>query len=372
MGKHSSPPPLPRAMQVYAGDGGCPFWRLIWPGYQLNLTQTIKVSTQDLFTKNLIDYAQINVIHIQKKASPAHLAFYRKLKAMKQRFNFRMIFEVDDALFTKDIPEYNQAKQILEENHADWNIAEAMDLFDEVTVTTHNLRDYYQQRTNQKNFSVIPNYPPMFWIGGEYDEEILRRNYRRHRSRPRILYAGSASHFDHRPIPLDDIVDDFSHVKEAVMSTMNDYKWVFVGAMPQCLKPYVDAGIVEFHDWKSMDLYPRFLAALQINMWIAPLQHNLFNECKSDLKVLEASALGHPIVCQNISTFAIAPMRFDTGQEMLQRIKDTLHTEESYIAASREGRRAIEGRWLERKENIGKYQDLYFYPYQSEKRRFLK
>ena len=372
MGNSSHDPPLQRAIQIYTKGGGCPFWRMIWPGYQLNLTELVQISQQDIFTRNIMDYARVNVIHVQKKLSRSHISFYKKLHAMKNRFNFRMVFELDDALFKEDIPDYNQAKHIFEAEGIYNHLKEGIELFDEVTVTTHNLKNYYQEKTDQKNFSVIPNYPPMFWIGREYDEEILRRNYRRYRSRPRILYAGSASHFDIRPIHPDDIVDDFTPVKEAVLSTLEKYQWIFVGAMPKCLDPFVSAGLVEFHSWKSMALYPRLLAALQVNMWIAPLMHNRFNECKSDLKVLEASALGHPIACQNISTYAIAPIKFDTGDEMLKRIDETLSTEESYINASREGRRAIQGRWLENKENIGKYLDLYLHPYQSERRRYLK
>lgn len=361
----------PRAIQLHSGNGGCPFWRMYWQGYLLNLSERIRVIQLDSVPRDLIDFARINAIHIQKLSSQSHLRFYEKLAALKDRFRFRMIFEVDDALELEDIPKYNMAYHLIKENEDKWNIPQAMDLFDEVTVTTHALRDYYMKKCNQKNFTVIPNYPPMFWIGREYDEEILRRNYRRYRAKPRILYAGSASHFDHRDIPIDEIVDDFSPVKEAVLKSIKDFQWVFVGAMPQILKPFVETGEVEFYGWQQMDIYPRFLASLRINMCIAPLQNNVFNQCKSDLKFLEASALGLPIACQNMSIFSIAPIKFDTGDEMIEKVNETLRTEESYIEASRNGRRLLQSRWLENVENIGKYRELYTLPYDHSERKYL-
>ncbi len=360
-----------RVIQYYEGDGGCAFWRMLWQGFHLNTCQEIRVIQSDFISKNIMEYALATVVHIQKKGSMNELKFFQKLSQLKERLRFRLIYEVDDCLLLEGVPKFNHARKALEHLKDNWKIREVMELCDEVTVTTHALRDYYLEHTKQKNITVIPNYLPRFWIGHVYDEELLRRNYRKNRARPRILFAGSSNHFEHEPMKVEDIVDDFSHVREAVLSSMGEFEWVFVGAMPMYLIPYKDKGYMQYYSWKTMDAYPDFLSKLNINMCIAPLNENRFNECKSDLKFLEASALGLPIACQDMCTYAIAPIRFKTGEEMLTKIRETLRTEDAFIEASREGRRLIETRWLENKENIGKYAELYTYPYGDYRRRLL-
>ena len=106
-------------------------------------------------------------------------------------------------------------------------------------------------------------------------------------------------------------------------------------------------------------------------MCIAPLNNNIFNKGKSDLKFLEAAALGLPIACQDMCTYTSAPIRFQTGMQMIQKIQDTLATEESFLAASRHARSLIEGRWLEREENINKYLDVYLFPYGDARRKYI-
>ena len=40
-----------------------------------------------------------------------------------------------------------------------------MGLCDEITVTCKFMKDYYTEKTGNKNITVIPNYPPKWWIG---------------------------------------------------------------------------------------------------------------------------------------------------------------------------------------------------------------
>ncbi len=49
------------------------------------------------------------------------------------------------------------------------------------------------------------------------------------------------------------------------------------------------------------------LKALDLDLAIAPLEYNRFNECKSHLKLLEFSALGVPVVCTNIYPYQESP-----------------------------------------------------------------
>ncbi len=359
---------LPYIIQYPADYGGCGFWRFLWPQLVMNMKGLASVCHSQLYIRDFLHYKKATAVHIQRQTKPMQLTFFQKLSDVKKRMNFRLIYESDDIIFPEDIPPYNQAKEkyLSHTSHA----KEIMELCDEVTVSTPFLRDYYLNKTNQKNITVIPNYPPLFWIGSHFSEELILRNYRAHKSRPRILYSGSASHFnfstDDKEIP-----DDFSHVKEVILANADKFKWVFVGAFPKSLMQFIKAGLVEYHPWQNLDNYPRFLSKLQINMWIAPLQENDFNRAKSDLKFLEATAFGLPVACQDLCTYAVAPIKFKTGEEMIKRIRETLETEETFLNASRRARTLLDGRWLERDENIGKYLDVYCHPYGHPMRKYV-
>ena len=362
----SSEKEKPNVMQFIADFGGCGFWRMLWPQIILNMSGKAQVSHSQFLNRDLLHYVNSSAVHVQRQGRFNQLEFFKKLVALKKRQRFRLIYDADDVIFYEDLPEYNSAKAKIKEIGS--YAKEIINICDEMTVSTPFLREYYLQNTEQKNITVLPNFPPLFWIGEFYSEEMILRNYRTHRNKPRILYAGSSSHF-HKDEKGGE--DDFSHVKEVIMATIGSFRWVFVGAIPIELVPLIKQNMIEYHPWQHLASYPRYLSKLQINMCIAPLQDNLFNRGKSDLKFLESAALGLPIACQDLCTYAIAPIRFKTELEMIKRIQDTLATEETFLAASRHARSLIEGRWLEREENINKYLDVYVFPYGDSRRKYV-
>ena len=241
-----------------------------------------------------------------------------------------------------------------------------MSLCDEVTVTCDFMKEYYAEKTGHKNITVIPNFPPKFWLGNFYDEKVISSNYDTYKQKPRILYAGSGAHFD-----VENRVnqnDDFAHVVKAIYDTHQQFQWVFLGAFPLPIKPLIDRGLVEFHPWVNLYNYGEKLKNLRINMVVAPLQDNTFNKSKSDLKWIEANSLGLPIACQDLCTYKDAEFRFKTGDEMVSVIKDVLSKKGRYMNISAAARKEANSRWLENPENLGCYQELFNHPYGSPQR----
>ena len=185
--------------------------------------------------------------------------------------------------------------------------------------------------------------------------------YQKHRKKPRILYAGSGAHFD-----VDNKVkqkDDFDHVIDAIIKTRKEFQWVFVGAFPLRLGPYVQSKEIEFHPWQQMYSYPQKLHDLEIQMAVAPLQVNNFNNAKSDLKYIEGCALGIPVACQDMETYKEAPIKFKTGEEMIQRIRETLNNGNKYKSEARKRYKVAEKRFLENDENLDCFIELFTLPY---------
>ena len=234
-----------------------------------------------------------------------------------------------------------------------------MAMCDEITVTCPFMRDYYKEKTGNNNVTVIPNFMPKFWIGQYYNHNRTMESFDKHKRKPRILYAGSGAHFD-----VDQRVkfkDDFEHVNNVIRSAVDKYTWVFLGAHPLPLGDLVRSGKVEFHPWRRLYEYGQGLYDLNCNMMVAPLQDNIFNKSKSDLKYIEASALGLPIACQDLCTYENAPIKFKTGDEMIDQIDYTLSDRKRYKSLCRKARQYADTRWLEDDKNIDCYTELYQY-----------
>jgi hypothetical protein len=86
-----------------------------------------------------------------------------------------------------------------------------------------------------------------------------------------------------------------------------------LGMCPDKLRPYVH----EFHSGVPIEEYPRKLASLNLDLALAPLEENAFNECKSNLRLLEYGACGFPVIATDIVCYQNDLAR-DTREESLQ------------------------------------------------------
>ena len=180
-------------------------------------------------------------------------------------------------------------------------------------------------------------------------------DYNNFKDRPRILYAGSGNHFD---VEGKGRSDDFSHVIGAIIKSRKDFKWVFLGSMPQELMPYVKSGEMEFHNWTFVPEYPKKMFDLQINAVVAPLMDCTFNKAKSNIKYLEAACLGIPGVFQDLVTYKDAQIKFTDGSDMLRKLTKLLENRKYYAKMSKLARNYAEGMWLD--DHIDMYTDMYF------------
>ena len=104
---------------------------------------------------------------------------------------------------------------------------------------------------------------------------------------------------------------------------------------------------------------------------VAPLKNNTFNKAKSDLKLVEAGCFGIPIVCQDIVTYENSPIKFNTGDEMIDQLDKIIKSPNLYRSLSEKLYRIAETRFLEIDDNIDKYKELYTLPYKDPARKLL-
>jgi glycosyltransferase involved in cell wall biosynthesis len=85
-------------------------------------------------------------------------------------------------------------------------------------------------------------------------------------------------------------------ITDVIRELAGEVEWVFFGMCPEKIRPYVH----EIHVGVDIDDYPAALAALDLDLALAPVEQNLFNDCKSNLRLLEYGACGYPVICSDV------------------------------------------------------------------------
>ena len=302
------PRPLNLAWQHYVGDfAGCGNIRIIMPSLLLNTyyNPSEQLSFRSLYTDRYNPdpraYQHTTFTVFQRSASEQQL---QVIKHFKQNMPGKpLIYEIDDNLF--DIPTWNFAHPYYNDNKG--IIKEIMSLCDGMIVSTEHLKRLYSKYN--KNIQIIPNHLPKF-LWGNVDFNLNVDGYQK----PRICYAGSYNHFasETNEGDFDQKLIDF------VKQTLDDYKWIFVGGMPLELKNNTK---IEAYDWQGVYEYQNFMKNLNIDIMLAPLQKIDFNRSKSNIKALEATALGVPLICTNIDPYMGLPGVCDTTEYMIHNIE---------------------------------------------------
>lgn len=177
---------------------------------------------------------------------------------------------------TSDLP-MNHPNFVFGQREGHVRTLQALELSDRLIVSTQPLADYYARYC--RDIRLVPNaLDPQYW--GQ-----LVRTEPSARKRLRVGWAGAAQH-----------LGDLRLVERVVRALADEVDWIFMGMCPDELRPYVK----EFHKFVSYKHYPAKLASLDLDIAIAPLENNLFNACKSNLRLLEYGAMGWPVVCSDV------------------------------------------------------------------------
>lgn len=364
--KPVEPPPLAmpganlkRGVYYGADLGGCNAWRMGFPAFYMNYNSKAIINELSSMVVDPRFYQGISSVTLQRQATDVQKAFLQFIKQGAKELGFKINYEIDDIVFMEDIPDYNRCKFAFEDVKIRKTIEEMMQMVDEITVTCDFMKEYYKSKTSNPNVTVVPNYIPKFWFDGFYNENDINQLYNKNKDRPVILYAGSGTHFD--VINKTGQKDDFAHVVDSIIKARKKYKFVFMGGFPYALKPFMDNGEMEYFEWAQLLDLPRALSKIGANATYAPLQDNNFNKAKSDIKLLESGALGLPCIGQNLCTYKNASLKFDKGNDLIDKLDFLFKDENTYMDYSKKYRQYTESMWLENEENWMKRYEVTFY-----------
>ncbi len=266
--------PRPRILVHPADREGCGEYRIIAPMRALNragLTQGWE--TMRLFEPPEMQRMDPDVLVVQRQMEwPQIEAIERHARTTRA---FR-VFEIDDLI--TNLPVRSVHKSHIHKDIAK-RFRKAAGLCNRLVVATEPLARAYAGFADE--VVVCPNHI-----------EAARWGHlqpaRAERAKPRVGWAGGIGH-----------TGDLELIADVVRETAAEVDWVFFGMCPEALKPLVK----EFHAGVPLDQYPAKLASLDLDLAVAPLEDNAFNEAKSHLRLLEYGILGYPVICSDLTPY---------------------------------------------------------------------
>jgi len=232
-------------------------------------------------------FNEYDVVVFQRLSQQDIAAALTKDKAWLDGKKACIVYETDDLLH--GVPLSNPTADTYSEG-----VLNAIDLFLQqshvLTVTCPGLRDYYAQRTGKSVF-VCPN-------SIDY-ERWARPAAKNDTGKVRILWAGSKTHdADFRVFEIA--------LRKLIHTHRNKFRLVLFGSTPSpiAMLAKAHADVIRSVDVED---YPQRLSELAPDVCIAPLSLRAdevnFNVCKSNIKRIEAGALGVPAVTTDIATY---------------------------------------------------------------------
>jgi glycosyltransferase involved in cell wall biosynthesis len=160
----------------------------------------------------------------------------------------------------------------------DSRIREALAICHRLIVSTSPLADLYGPLV--EHVHIVPNrLEKALWQG------IAPPDRRAGKHKLRVGWAGAQQHHG-----------DLALIAQTVAELADEVDWVFFGMLPAGCEKHVR----EFHPAVPFIDYPAKLASLDLDIALAPLEINLFNEAKSNLRLLDYGYLGWPVICTDI------------------------------------------------------------------------
>jgi glycosyltransferase involved in cell wall biosynthesis len=375
-----------------ADKQGCGYFRCIWPVELLSVYKQMssQLLTQYVFDANFLAIARS--IRFQRASDPIHKQAWDSYLNIKQKhgYHYNLHYEIDDLLMeieSTNAVAYQYFNEQRKENHL-----HMLRTSDKVVFSTDALKDRYVDKygIDADKIVVVKNTLPQFmykfphkyeprkfWTpemvsneDGQQQEvrgpdnniiwkksqdtkgkailngygDVVKESTRK----PRIYWSGSSSHLGKG--------GDLEFIKELVLKTLDEYQWVFHGVVPPELDDHVKSGKIEKIPWSVTYAFPmtQYYKA-QPDICLAPIKAGIFNQCKSDLKLLEASALGAPCICSSFEGTEWRSPYEDNAEICIENnaeiwkcaIDHLLNNPDYYMDVVNSQYKMLNGRWME-------------------------
>lgn len=311
--------PIPKILAHQADIFGCGEYRIIAPARALQNGGRAQTWTNfSLLREAEIARLRPDVVVMQRP----NLGLIPSIENYHKFGGSFVVYELDDLLshLTLRSPARDEINSDMVQG-----VMKTITRCDRFVVSTPVLADLY--RTLHTDIRVMPNYLERARWGGFAP-------LRHQSARPRVGWAGGSSH-----------VGDLEMIADVVRELADEVDWVFFGLCPDSLRPYVK----EVHGGVPLQHYQDKLAALNLDMAIAPLEIHLFNEAKSNLRLLEYGVMGYPVICTDIAPYRgdLPVTRVPNKHEAwISAIREKLSDPDALAAEGDALRRQVQENWM--------------------------
>lgn len=266
--------PLPKILAYFADTSGCGQYRVIGPANQLDsYCKAQALCTCEILLPAEIERFNPDSIILQRQTMDFQINALEQHKRYSQALK---VFEIDDLI--THVPEKSVHRAHVPKDVGDI-LRRAVSLCDRFVVSTEPLAEAYKGMVD--DIRVVPNF-----IRRDLWGEL--KPLRRQSKRPRVGWAGGISH-----------TGDLELIFEVLKETSDEVDWIFFGMCPEHMRPYIR----EFHGGVPFHEYPAKMASLNLDLAVAPLELNPFNDSKTNLRLLEYGALGYPVICTDFTPY---------------------------------------------------------------------
>ncbi|WP_312243648.1 glycosyltransferase [Stutzerimonas nitrititolerans] len=320
--------PLPVVLAHPADTMGCGHYRVMQPFNALREAGMVD-GALSVGLMHVVDLERYNpdAVILQRQIGEERLEAMRRIKVFSRAFK---VYELDDYL--PNLPMKSVHRQHLPKDIVK-SLRRGLSYVDRFVVSTDVMAEAFAGF--HPDIRVVRNRLDPRWWGG------LPISARRTSNKPRVGWAGGASH-----------TGDLEMIADVVKELADEVEWVFFGMCPEKLKPYIH----EFHEGVAIERYAKKLASLNLDLALAPVEQNLFNECKSNLRLLEYGACGFPVICSDVRCYQGDGLPVT---RVKNRFRDWVDAIRSHIndldAAAKAGddlRAAVLAGWMLEEENL--------------------
>ena len=298
-----------------------------------------------------------NAIVFCGRANPYTLKWLEYIRAKNLAPKMKIVVDEDDLIWDNMLPEWNLCKPTFDgmsEEEKKGN-GTFLRLADRVTFSTEFLRDWTVDKFGlEKGKSrIIPNaVSKTIWVRGEQREWKGRK--------PVVMYSGSPTHYSNKKRMLGDFSQNIAdwlieNAKEGKIElhVLGGFPWFFEEIKSK----------VKTHGWVSYSALPGLIRSIKPDFSVNPLAECDFNRAKSDIKLVEAAAMG--CICVG-SKFDGSPYKdclfgFDEGtsKKKLDDIFFGIANDKDFSSAVAKQDKWMEknGRWLESVYHLARLAD---------------
>lgn len=336
-----------RILYLLADQTGCGWYRCLLPGIYLRNLHGIDTRAATSLTDEVRAFARdADILVCQRQLSDSILEFVHEQKAMGKK----IVYELDDDFWhlpvKNPVYRYYQADGLR-------RLAGFIRVADVVTVSTEPLKRVVD--TMHDDVVVLPNA-----VDPDLADTIVGSRLGRQtccHAMVRIGWSGSNFHEGDLDCAIDALI---------TLTKRPDVQLVFFGWVPERIRREVPVGRLEFHPFMPTNSYYHAMAALRLDIGLAPLRDNRFNEAKSNLKYLEYSMFKVPTVASPIYPYACTITDGEDGilvkknrhQEWLRQLTRLVEDRTERDRLARNAYAMVRGRF-HLKSHVRQWLDLY-------------